>query len=57
MVADTTHFEDIIERLPRHLQQFIAPQNYDEYTPINQAVWRYVMRKNITHLKKVAHES
>ena len=57
MVADTTHFEDITERLPRHLQQFIAPQNYDEYTPINQAVWRYVMRKNITHLKSVAHES
>ena len=57
MVAVTTHFEDIIERLPRHLQQFIAPQNYDEYTPINQAVWRYVMRKNIMHLKNVAHES
>ena len=57
MVADTTHFEGVIERLPRHLQQFIAPQNYDEYTPINQAVWRYVMRKNITHLKNVAHES
>ncbi len=57
MVAVTTHFEDIIERLPRHLQQFIAPQNYDEYTPINQSVWRYVMRKNIMHLKNVAHES
>ena len=57
MVADTTHFEEVIERLPRHLQQFIAPQNYDEYTPINQAVWRYVMRKNITHLKNVAHKS
>jgi len=57
MVTDTTHFEDVIERLPRHLQQFIAPQNYDEYTPINQAVWRYVMRKNVTHLKNVAHES
>ena len=57
MVADTTHLEDVIERLPRHLQQFIAPQNYDEYTPINQAVWRYVMRKNISHLKNVAHES
>ncbi len=57
MVADTTHFEGVIERLPRHLQQFIAPQNYDEYTPINQAVWRYVMRKNISHLKNVAHES
>lgn len=57
MVAVTTHFEDAIGRLPRHLQQFIAPQNYDEYTPINQAVWRYVMRKNVAVLKNVAHDS
>lgn len=47
----------LIERLPKHLKQFIKPQNYDEYTPINQAVWRYVMRKNVDYLSKVAHES
>lgn len=47
----------IIDRLPPHLKQFIKPQNYDEYTPINQAVWRYVMRKNVDYLSKVAHES
>ena len=29
----------------------------DEYTAQNQAVWRYVMRKNIDYLGKVAHES
>jgi phenylalanine-4-hydroxylase len=27
------------------LKQFIKPQDYSDYTPINQAVWRYVMRK------------
>ncbi len=48
---------ELIERLPKHLKQFIKPQNYDEYTPINQAVWRYVMRKNIQYLSKVAHHS
>lgn len=47
----------LIERLPHHLKQFIKPQEYDEYTPINQAVWRYVMRKNVDYLSKVAHES
>ena len=47
----------LTDRLPTHLKQFIKPQNYEEYTPINQAVWRYVMRKNTTSLSKVAHNS
>jgi phenylalanine-4-hydroxylase len=47
----------LIDRLPRHLKQFIKPQDYSDYTPINQAVWRYVMRKNIAYLTKVAHNS
>jgi phenylalanine-4-hydroxylase len=55
----TTNFESnpLIERLPPHLKQFIKPQNYEYYSPINQAVWRFVMRKNISHLSKVAHHS
>ncbi|HUH25573.1 MAG TPA: aromatic amino acid hydroxylase [Flavobacterium sp.] len=53
------HIENnpLIDRLPKHLKQFIKPQNYDEYTSINQAVWRYVMRKNVDYLSKVAHSS
>lgn len=53
------HFESnpLIDRLPKHLKQFIKPQDYNDYTPINQAVWRYVMRKNVDYLSKVAHES
>ncbi|MFP9115798.1 aromatic amino acid hydroxylase [Flavobacterium sp. RHBU_3] len=47
----------LIDRLPSHLKQFIKPQDYDDYTPINQAVWRYVMRKNVDYLSRVAHES
>ena len=47
----------LIERLPEHLKQFIKPQDYADYTPINQAVWRYVMRKNVDYLSKVAHNS
>ncbi|MDI1316573.1 aromatic amino acid hydroxylase [Flavobacterium sp.] len=47
----------LIDRLPKHLKQFIKPQDYADYTPINQAVWRYVMRKNVDYLSKVAHNS
>ncbi|MFA7445697.1 MAG: aromatic amino acid hydroxylase [Flavobacteriaceae bacterium] len=47
----------LIDSLPKHLKQFIKPQDYEDYTPINQAVWRYVMRKNVDYLSKVAHES
>ncbi|MEO0573073.1 MAG: aromatic amino acid hydroxylase [Bacteroidota bacterium] len=45
----------VLDKLPEHLKQYIKPQNYEEYTPIDQAVWRYVMRKNIDYLSKVAH--
>jgi len=47
----------LLDRLPPHLKQFIKPQDYKDYTPIDQAVWRYVMRKNVASLTKVAHQS
>lgn len=47
----------LLDRLPPHLKQYIKPQNYEDYTPINQAVWRYVMRKNVDYLARVAHKS
>lgn len=48
---------EILDKLPKHLRQFIKPQVYEDYSPINQAVWRYVMRKNVDYLSTVAHES
>jgi len=48
---------ELIDRLPKHLKQFIKPQNYDDYTSIDQAVWRYALRRLVTYLKTVAHES
>ncbi|XLS28593.1 aromatic amino acid hydroxylase [Flavobacteriaceae bacterium M23B6Z8] len=47
----------ILDKLPDHLKQFIKPQDYEEYSAIDQAVWRYVMRKNVDYLSKVAHKS
>jgi phenylalanine-4-hydroxylase len=41
----TIETNPLLDRLPKHLKQFIKPQDYSDYTPINQAVWRYVMRK------------
>jgi phenylalanine-4-hydroxylase len=41
----TIESNPLLDRLPKHLKQFIKPQDYSDYTPINQAVWRYVMRK------------
>ncbi|MDZ4146918.1 MAG: aromatic amino acid hydroxylase [Flavobacteriaceae bacterium] len=47
----------VLDKLPKHLRQFIKPQNYDDYSPIDQAVWRFVMRKNVDYLSRVAHSS
>lgn len=53
------HFQlnDVTKKLPKHLHKFVISQPYEEYTPQNQAVWRYVMRINVDYLSKVAHNS
>jgi phenylalanine-4-hydroxylase len=43
-----------VAKLPKHLRQYIVEQHYEKYTPIDQAVWRYVMRQNYSYLKSVA---
>jgi len=48
---------EILQKLPKHLKQFIKSQNYEDYSAIDQAVWRYVMRKNVDFLSRVAHNS
>lgn len=48
---------NVLKKLPAHLKQFINEQDYKAYTPIDQAVWRYVMHKNVKYLSKVAHQS
>lgn len=44
-----------VAKLPKHLRQFIVEQHYEKYTPVDQAVWRYVMRQNYSYLKHVAY--
>ena len=44
-----------VKKLPNHLKQFIVEQNYEHYTPVDHAVWRYVMRQNYSYLKNIAY--
>jgi phenylalanine-4-hydroxylase len=47
----------IIQNLPTHLKSFITDQDYNQYTPQNHAVWRYVMRQNLRKLATLADPS
>ncbi len=48
---------EVLNRLPKHLMDLVIDQPYNEYTPQDHAVWRYVMRRNVDYLRHVAHES
>ncbi len=45
----------VLDNLPRHLMSLVIDQPYNEYTPQDHALWRYVMRQNVRYLGKVAH--
>ncbi|RYY32997.1 MAG: aromatic amino acid hydroxylase, partial [Sphingobacteriaceae bacterium] len=44
-----------VAALPPHLRQYMVDQRYEKYTPVDQAVWRYVMRQNYHFLKDIAY--
>ncbi len=48
---------EVLEKLPRHLLDLVIEQPYNDYTPQDHAVWRYVMRQNVDYLSKVGHHS
>ncbi|WP_116524272.1 aromatic amino acid hydroxylase [Seonamhaeicola aphaedonensis] len=56
-MKNSIEINPILNKLPKHLKQFIKPQNYEDYSAIDQAVWRYVMLKNVNYLSKAAHKS
>lgn len=43
--------------IPFHLRKYIVEQKPAKYTPIDQAVWRFVLRQLKNYLSKNAHES
>ena len=42
--------------IPKYLEQFIVKQNYDEYTPVDHATWRFIMRVSKDYFKTNAHK-
>ncbi len=44
-----------VAKLPSHLRKYIVQQEYQKYTTVDHAVWRYVMRQNYSYLKNVAY--
>src|SRR5712671_4881973 len=45
-----------VAALPKHLLQFAVDQRYEEYTPVDHAVWRFIMRQNVFFLREYAHK-
>src|SRR5215831_10725050 len=41
---------------PKHLLQFAVDQRYNDYTSVDHAVWRFIMRQNIFFLREYAHK-
>ena len=57
MIATLTPSERAIQGLPLHLRRQVVPQDYAAYTPRDQAVWRYILRRLVHHLASRAHPS
>ncbi len=44
-----------IARLPRHLRQYAVDQRWEHYTPVDHAVWRFILQKAVRVLASRAH--
>jgi phenylalanine-4-hydroxylase len=42
-------------RVPAHLRRFVVQQDYSQYTPADQAVWRFVLLQMHARLVETAH--
>lgn len=45
-----------MQQLPSHLKKYVVEQNYEKYTSIDQACWRYILRQLRAFLSRHAHE-
>ena len=41
-------------KIPHHLKKYIVEQDYDQYTYIDQACWRFIMKISVDFFKKYA---
>ena len=47
----------MINKIPHHLKKYIVEQNYNDYTAIDQACWKFIMKISISFFKKNADSS
>lgn len=47
--------DQVIDSLPVHLRPFVAYQDYQQYTPRDQAVWRFLLEQLKRNLSESAH--
>ena len=50
-------YNELLKKLPEHLHPFVVDQNYARYTSRDQAVWRYIMRRNLHYFSDHAHKA
>ena len=55
LIPIETYGNPQVAALPNRLRRYIIVQPYDRYTPVDHAVWRYVMRQNYSYLKDAAY--
>lgn len=48
---------DVVNSLPAHLQPFVAIQDYQQYTPRDHAIWRFLLHQLKFSLKGKAHDT
>lgn len=46
---------DAFSRIPDYLKVYVVEQNYEKYTPQDQAAWRFIMRLSRDYFSKHAH--
>ena len=49
--------QDRYSKIPNHLRPYIVSQDYDDYTAIDHACWRFIMRISKHFFKDHAHHA
>ncbi len=44
-----------MKNIPRYLQKYVIKQNYGQYTQVDHACWRFIMRVNESYFARNAH--
>lgn len=47
--------QELVASLPAHLRPFVKQQDYNQYTPRDQAAWRFIMQRLTKQLADYAH--